>query len=74
MRKMLLLTVSIFLSACCGIPQKAKLALPDMPEFPVFTNEELSCVSKATYKKVASLDLVCRKSINTHRDVIRSTH
>lgn len=74
MRKLLLLTATIFLSACCGIPQKAKLELPDKPELPAFTNTELSCVTQATYKKVATLDLVCRESIRTHRDVIRATH
>ena len=74
MQKIVLLIAVIFLSACCGIPQKAKLPLPDEPVFPVLTNEELSCVSQTTYDKITSLHLVCIESIRTHRDVIKSTH
>jgi len=71
--KMLLLT-AVFLASCCGIPQKAKLPLPDEVVFERFTDNELICVSDETYKKAANLYISCTENDKTLRDIIRSTY
>lgn len=74
MRNLLLLIALFSLSACCGIPQKAKLDLPDDVVLPELTNQELSCVTQETYEKIADMKIACEEGIKTHRDVIKSTH
>jgi len=71
--KMLLLT-AVFLASCCGIPQKAKLPLPDEVVCPKFTDKELIHVSDDAYRKAANLYIICIENDKTLRDIIRSTH
>jgi hypothetical protein len=62
------------LASCCGIPQKAKLPLPDEIACPKFTDKELEQVSNETYEKAADLYIICVENDKTLRDVIKSTH
>ena len=74
MKLLILLLTVLFLSSCCGIPQKPKLPLPDEIVCPKFTDSELISVSDETYVKAANLYLTCIENDKTLRDVIRSTH
>ena len=74
MRKLLLVIVSILVVSCSGIPQKAKLTLPPETTCPEFTDAELSAVNDTTYSKIVVLDIICRETIQTYRDIIKSTH
>lgn len=62
------------MASCCGIPQKAKLPLPDEVVCPKFNDKELENVSIETYKKAANLYITCVENDKTLRDAIRSTH
>jgi hypothetical protein len=70
---LLLLTV-LFLASCCGIPQKAKLPMPDEIVCPKFNDIELIHVSNETYIKASNLYITCVENNKTLRNVIRSTH
>lgn len=74
MKLSLLLLIVLFLSSCAGIPQKAKLSLPDEITCIELTNEELEKVSQETYARIADLYITCVENDKTLRDVIRSTH
>ena len=74
MKLLILLLTVPFLSNCCGIPQKAKLPLPDEIVCPKFNDSELVSVSDETYRKAADLYITCVENDKTLRDVIRSTH
>ena len=74
MQKILLLIAVILVSSCCGIPQKANLPLPPETTCPEFKDMDLIGISDAAYAKVADLDIICKETILTYRNIIKSTH
>jgi len=73
MQKIILLIATILVSSCCGIPQKANLTLPPETICPQFRDMDLIGVNDITYAKVAELDIICKETIPTYRNIIKST-
>ena len=74
MKLSLLLLTVLFLSSCCGIPQKAVLPLPDEIVCPKPKDANLIQVSDETYKLIANLYITCVENDKTLRNIIKSTH
>lgn len=72
--KIILLFVTIFLSACCSIPSNPVLQLPPPLVTPVLKMAELQCVSDETFKKIDLLSSLKSERIKTLENIILSTH
>ncbi len=74
MQKIPLLIATILVSSCCGIPQKAEIPLPPETICPDLSDKELEGVSRETYLKLIDLDIACKITIPSYRDIIKATH
>ncbi len=62
----------IFLSGCARYVQ-VPLPLPEKPDFPSYTNNEVRCLSDDVYYRVARRDLAYRFYVERLESVIRET-
>jgi len=73
------LMITIFLVlmiASCTTP--VKLPLPELPDYPTFSQQELDTLKECTkclpiIKKLAIKDQMCRGSIKEHRSILEAT-
>jgi len=72
-KKLLLIVITLMISACRTDYITAPLPLPSMLSSPTVTDAELRCLSDSVYRRLAMRDLACRNYNQRLEAVIQST-
>lgn len=76
MKRLMLLSAIIFLSACgtATIPVSAELQLPPALDLPTLSADSLQCLTEETYSTLVTRDKLQSERIKTLGAIIESTH